>query len=685
MMLTVALCLALAQGQTISFVQPMAPLEQVVPALATATGLDLKVAPEVRWRMVYVRAKEVSPAELMKQVARATGTRWEVVSGVQYLRVDPVVAQKKRDQESQEQRKQLTGYLKAKQADGLAKVAQQMIAAIGVNALMTMPDESRVVFATPNTAMQRQFPSFNQSWVAQITAAHNSRVDMQANRGQEEEEMMKQVEEAVGPELMARIRQIEEAQRGKKIDGQLAKIMLIIERQKNFSGQLRAYDSKGNMAVQEYVWFGGYEAETMEPPAPDQPQEPEKPEPEDKSPKLKHSPELSQLMKDITAITAGGAKDKAAIKSRLQELMGKPDEKELISSVQSDLLDAYAKHTSDNLVVASQPFFFDWADGNVTVNAMKAMLEDDTEDPKGWIVYSESDDDAPDLAVLREAIDRMKGKDEITLNDKAWYAANLGDQFPYSSLGGVYQVVFDLPQIAGNIGLKFFGTLTDGQRKAAWSGQPLNFASLGAKSKALLQKMAFGPSPSFSPRSMSRDDMFGMFGGDMEAMITAAIEEATSERTYLNEPTEAMPNGLPSNGVVEFNPSAGKAYSMGSDNMGMFGASMPAFKVDQLAQMMAMFSMMPAEMQGGMAGSLPKEVTEVDEKILAMRIRPTAQVQYVENLREVSGLKTGAKKKLADWPEYQAAFDAAKKKSAKYSKLLGLGFGMGSGQVKPPL
>jgi hypothetical protein len=98
--------------------------------------------------------------------------------------------------------------------------------------------------------------------------------------------------------------------------------------------------------------------------------------------------------------------------------------------------------------------------------------------------------------------------------------------------------------------LRFYGTLSATQKSSLQKGGPMTFGSLQPNQKALVTTMLFGPETDLSITDNAKQQDVDPFTSMIMKQISR-FGPGSSGGDYRTEPTEIMPNGLPSSGYIQ--------------------------------------------------------------------------------------------------------------------------------------
>jgi hypothetical protein len=263
---------------------------------------------------------------------------------------------------------------------------------------------------------------------------------------------------------------------------------------------------------------------------------------------------------------------------------------------------------------------------------------------------------------------------------------------PLAASNSLFQVLRELTPTANmwmaneNVAiLRFWGSLSDAQRRTLRNGQPLALRGLSKASKDLLAYYVYGtelplsmpPPAALSNYSLPARSMLGMlmFGGGMGG----------GRGSWVSEPTESLPQGLPGDGVVSLESWSEVCFVPDSSAInpmipGVLGATemimLDAFKLAA-----------PSEAQEVM-NAMPTKATVGTRTNLSMTIGFTPQVQAMGQLCDI---EIGADKRVVSLlslpPDLKESVNATRKEVAMleaFMKYMVGSMGDGEGGQRPP-
>lgn len=575
------------------------PTGRAVQEIAKLTGVKLDVSPSQNRDILVIHVTDVPLRKLMDQIATATTGEWRQDGDVWRLIRDGAKQSAEERKELQEQTAKVREVIKklveshkqkpeiakgeGEEAEimaeamagmgmfGGSKAVVDLLARVDPALIAGMEKDARLVFGTNPTRMQRPL-TIDPAMVTKMVEEHNKAAqawkEAEANRvvTAEEEQMMKWAERFT-PWLRRR----------DPITTPPAKALFVITRDGSFMGgtsaSLRLFDAKGQVileSTQQIPLGEGFDWMTLAEIEMDDPEgvkKEVKQEPADDSPPIKLSPVAEEMATMFSRFYGPGA-DEPQVSKELAERLARPDQYDPLSFDVSESLLAVAEHKKLNLV-ANVPdtktggFMSMMISGDKpqTVNGFLKKLQDEKDTTvameDGWLVVrpskpAQSRKERVDRVALARFIAACVGKEVPSLDDLAAYAAvaeppmvtPLVSPYIANYAASVFQGGF-MGMLSWDM-LRFYGTMSASQRQVLASGGRLNFGSLSPVQRALVDKMTFGAS------ARLKVDREGAPTEDDDPWFMFAFMQMGSGGTdFRDEPTEVMPNGLPSSGFLE--------------------------------------------------------------------------------------------------------------------------------------
>lgn len=172
----------------------------------------------------------------------------------------------------------------------------------------------------------------------------------------------------------------------------------------------------------------------------------------------------------------------------------------------------------------------------------------------GWMLIqpldpTEARENRTNRPALAQLIRAVEQHGTVRLVDLAEYAARhprpVVDSVAagYFSFWGVRLNTMTQGQTDWNL-LRLYGLLTEGQRRLLINGGQIMFATLDQNQRQVLNRLLFRYDARFEPLQAAEGGQVGIV--ELMAGWGGAIEH----RSYRDEPTELMPNGLPRDGLI---------------------------------------------------------------------------------------------------------------------------------------
>lgn len=172
----------------------------------------------------------------------------------------------------------------------------------------------------------------------------------------------------------------------------------------------------------------------------------------------------------------------------------------------------------------------------------------------GWMLIqpldpTEARENRTNRPALAQLIRAVEQHGTVRLVDLAEYAARhprpVVDSVParYFNFWGVRLNSMTQGQTDWNL-LRLYGLLTEGQRRLLINGGQIMFATLDQNQRQVLNRLLFRYDARFEPLQAAE-------GGQVAIVeLMAGWGGAIEHRSYRDEPTELMPNGLPRDGLI---------------------------------------------------------------------------------------------------------------------------------------
>lgn len=555
-----------ALSEPVTFSCPVQPLKDSIPALSKAMGRNLKVSSDLEWNTIYVKVKNADPQQVLDKLAYASYGKWENQDGVLSLVEDAAFIKSIRAKESAAWRAVLKAELpksNPKEDDGPTSVVKALLRSIGVEKLATLEEDERRVYSTHPTKMQRPM-SITSDQVQILVSAHNDMIQAARSKPQEQMVMPPGMEKFITPETTALLQKMSERERPAPISEPPVKFDLVLRRgSSGMEAQLRGYSGEGKLVVSA----GSYVSSQLEDSTPEE----EDPAPLPKGKPLQLSKTSTEFLGLVPYYTEWGEREGGVSldlekKARLRALIPDPLHTDPFLALQTELLD---QGVSSANIVAHVDAWTLRPQSPTTLNTSWLASEIDNltkvESPD-WTVLRPADAYYP---VNRTSFNRAMSLSKVSRNsfdERAEFAY----LFQYGDLGGQQAELVDALMLdespAGDTNsdlLCLYWSLGGAARERLKSGQPVLFSALSKESSDMLAETTYGVEPELGPE-WDREDPFKSqnAASDINEVIKAAYEEFTRERLeIMSEPTEALPNGLPPDGIIRMKVTDEDAYS----------------------------------------------------------------------------------------------------------------------------
>lgn len=702
-------------SKKITFDRVAMPAKRLVQELGQSLGLPLDTSPQVAPDVLVVRFEGVTGQEALDRIASTVNGVWQEEEGVRRLIRPAGNANREAAAERQARIQVIRDSIK-KQMDALNKkpgdpqdetreldfdlgfMGNQvnvdrhiltLVSRLNPADLAGADTDTRIVFASNPNRMQKLLPGNLDPIVADLVAQHNKiAAEAAAQPDKEpENEMEKQMRNWM--KMMGR------GQKPVPIEGRPSKLLLIAEPQDFIGGAnvtLRLFDSKGKVVVEGSTMFG--ESRFMEE-AMEMATQSEKPAP---APAKDDAPiEFSATTKELSKIFSSFTENQArgGLTPETESKLLRPDLYDPLSFAISESFLASAKHKKLNLVAlipdtmtSMLDLFFDKA---LTINAFLESIKDHdeivSETKDGWMTVRpkhplSARTSRVDRTALAKLIGAAKARGSISLDDIAAYALTSPSPFEDSAAMSYLMLFAPSSMQMGMTGMvdwdaiRLYGTLSPDQKRNLMAGNPVSYSGLDVRQRGLVEKMMFGPGTNLKvidPAAPPKTEF-----GFAEMMMSFANRSSSDFR---EEPTEAMPNGLPSAGFFRATVSTepiGKV--VGNDPMLAY-ASIGA---DELA----LFRMLKDDPNMAMFGGMMPTIEKLrlgERTNIHMRFFAREDVALERNLQDSRIDPNGPVYAMNDLP--QAFKDKIEKRFQEFKKspfpLFGFGGGMRAGLVCP--
>lgn len=678
----------------ITFTSVAVPINRALSEVSKQASVRLEAVPAIANEIVILRVKDISLDDFMKRVATATAGQWEPMEGgyrllpnsaarrleeqaeknAYFAEVSKAIANlvkslnppkpdpkaKKTDEEQMEEMAFFGG-----NSNPAGKAVTKLLQAIGPANIANIGEKERVVYSTNPTRMQRPLPQTANQILAQLVVDHNAYAkELQKNKNEgegmsaEENEQMKKLKEFFG----------DFTDQDKPIEGTPTKAILVFSRQAFFGGltaTLKVYNEKGQVVItgSQMIPVGNtMYAEAMVVAQQVRGEKDAKKEPQ--APAGEKPIELSAATKDILAVSnpmtmMNGPKMSDEVRAKLLN----PEQYDPLSFLHSEVLIGTAEQRNKQLVAVLpddvESLFGMMGDQSqkllptAYLNSMKDKFSV-TEDGNWMVVRpvkpARARRERFDRVALGQFIRAVDAKGACGLDDLAAYA--LKAESPTEDQATMrYIMLFAPTAMAGGMGqmlnwdaLRFYGGLSVNAKKSLIENGRLPFAQLTPGQAAAVRQMAFGPEESLTVDDPNgKKDELGALGATMRQMFMRA-----AGGDYRTEPTEVMPNGLPSDGYVQLTFTNDNVVKASGAVAAMLGNA--SLGVDELA-MLGLFKTMEGMEQ--VASMMPTidEVTLGKRQVYEFKFVVAPGVSMTQVLNNDSFDKGAPKTKMANLPD----------------------------------
>lgn len=561
----------LSLNQAVSFACPVEPLKFVVPELSKATGRKLKVSPDLEWNTVYIRVKDVSPQLLLDQIAKASYGLWQVEpDGTLTLIEDTAQIVARRAKEAADWKKTLGSQLAQQPANESISmgVVRAALRGIGINALSTIEEESRIVFSTHPTRMQKAM-RIDPNSIQRLVTSRNEAITKQNERPREKFVIPPEVAGLLSAESRELLVKAFDQPGRPLITAQVAKANLIVERRINsLQAELIGYSAEGSRLVTASLTLREPRA-VAEAPAVGPNEKRAKPLALTKS-----TAEFLRLLEVGSeaekADEAGAGRDRSAAQKQVRTMVTDP------------------LRTDPFLVFQTEVISHAVGPGNVVAHVDGWTLDPRYEDAldSAWLARALSELERSELGgivILRPSdilypVDRSAFKRAVELGDLRRMKFDDMAEFAYlAEFGGLDGMQWELAEflirddsVNYDMSLALYWSLGQTMREQVKDGRHVSFSALTALSRDMLHEQIYGVYGTFTREwatgSLRRfDDIMDLTEGLDEAVrrISDQMKVITSQASadILDEPTEALPLGVPADGVIRLRAVEEAAYT----------------------------------------------------------------------------------------------------------------------------
>lgn len=612
-----AVCIASAQQQTVSYSTVAVSVKKALADLSEKSGMHLEATNGMENEVLILRLENASMSDVMRQIATVTSGDWTQKGDIYYLGASLGTRNREFSAANKAFQDKITAAVK-KLSDAVAKTAKKqtdakkaaddeegfsfpgfgggsaaltkIALAMGADNLSSVSENGRVVFSTNPTSVQRRMPANINTYLADYVREHNAQVAEQKNEEPAKDDGI--------PEGMGAFMEIFKPKKMKAITGPPAKVLIIAERDglMGLSLTMKLFDTEGQMLARENLPLQVDAAFDVAEFMPDK-DKPAPPVPKGKPIKLSAvAQELASMGQNIGAMQSGKMKISPELETRLKD----PVAYDPLSFAHSEGLLQVAEEKHEQLV-ANLPdgllsFFSSLRkSGNLdTVGFLKDLQEGDkvkVTEADGWLVAMPgnpygSRSERTDRKSLKKLLDASISQGYLSLDDLAAYAQSNAAPLTEAPASTVYIMLYAPGAMQqGMMGMmnwdlvRFYGTLGATQKESIKNGGQIAFNSLNPGQRTIVSQMLFGPANDLTVTADKKTD-----GDPLTNMMMRQMSRFMPGSTgdYRTEPTEIMPNGLPANGYIAvkyssepvgvpvgMNTSFGEFQAMGPMELGM--------------------------------------------------------------------------------------------------------------------
>ena len=603
-------CSAQTESKTVTYSTVAKTADKVIADIAAQTGEQLEVTKDALSHVLVLHVVDVPLEELLDRIATVTSSRWTKESdGRRTLRPDQPLrrrlareAQRERAAAIQQSITKIQEQLQEAGEREYGTGANMMFGPYGpmstpgsmavarLTGLLRAADVAaldegqRIVYSTSPNRMQRSLTgNVVNSVLNTLVEEHNTWFRSTAEKREQERLAMLDQFSEMGIDS-AFFEMMTAGQVPKLIDASVAEALLVVEQGSSgmfgmFSGtsvSLSLLDANGNVLLSEEMSLGSqyFDFEELAAMTGDE-VEAEEDEGEEE---VDETDTALVTFRDMTVKVARATQrfsfeeDLPEIAPDVLQVIMSPVQYEPLAFAESDGLLAVAKAKGWNLV-ANVPDDLDisrlaLSEGTTTVRTVLAIIEGvrdvDTMLDGDW--YSlmparpvESLNERVDRAAVQTYVSRVKARGYASLDDMAFLASQMSEE---ASKTHAAQAIYlsghptEQNMMAGEglwETLRLWGMLSAGVKQSLMRGGSINFSQLGTAARNQVSKMAYGTDANLMPlQQLAKERTMTPFD-----RLFARQMAGRGGATYLSEPTEVMPAGLPGAGSITINVTTG--------------------------------------------------------------------------------------------------------------------------------
>lgn len=689
--LAIAGCtLAQDSATKITYSTVAVPVGRALTEMSKGLSVRLEATVPMANEIVVIRFKEATLDEAMKRIATVTAGSWEQMDGGYRLIPNSAARRQEEQAEKAAYTASLTKSLqdlvktlnppkpdpnKKTDPEAEAMMAQfgfgaatspagkaiiRLLQAIGPASLANINEKTRVVYSSRPTRVQVALPGNTSQILAQLVTEHNAYAKELQNQ---------KAAQPVNTEQSEQVRKMREffgnfMDEDKPIVGTPTKANLVLTRQQllgGISAVLSVFNDQGQVVVTgtQTINVSGSmldglvrRAQEIQGGA------------QTKAPATEEKPiEFSDVTKELESISnmmqmANAPKMSDELRNRLLH----PDEFDPLSFSESEGLLAIANLRNKQLVAVlpdSMESMLGMLGGDNAKTTPTAFLKDlksavSVVDDGQWMVVrpltpAEARQKRFDRPALARFIQAVDSKGTCDLDDLATYAQK--SESPMENQSTMRYIIFFAPTAmqSGFMSmtnwdmLRFYGALPVGMKNSLIEGGRIPFSQLNPTQRAALQQMAFGPDQSISVERNDEKKPDYELPGMMKQLF-----QRSAGGDFRSEPTEVMPNGLPSNGYVIVNFSQ-EPVTKATGNVPTYLAN-ASLGMDELA-LLKYFSEMPSMAQ--FSAMMPRldQLRVGERKLYNFKFMLAPGVSITQTLHDDSFPKNGKIVSMANLPE----------------------------------
>lgn len=582
-----------ALDKRVDFDAVAAPLPRIVESLSARIGHPLRTTPHFEKDIVVVHLKDVRVGDALDRLALTVAGRWEELSdGTRVLAPNDAARNAESAAELRDRRNQIRKALDelgnpeqpstnqnavffgmGSPSKPFASAVSKIAGMLDANELAGLGTTGRIVFSTTPNRMQRQLPAAALPIVRQFITSHN--VEAQKRIKDEEDRAQREgakTDEQRQAEAMSR-QWVEALGMGgydnRVVPADFARVLVIAQSTVGFAAmtgmgdnvdiEVRIYDGEGRVAFRGRQSLRTQDLTALMRIGEPQPQQ----QVEAEDTEIEFSPTTKELQSLSPSAFDPNTDWNRQISAELRQKLLRPDLHDPLSFAHSESAIFTAKQKDLDLIAVLPDTIAGGIQQFVTTSTatvqstLKSLNEgsetEGTIEDGWWIVRPKRPAEARtrrlDRAALAAFLQTASQKTVPSIDDLAALAARI-DRPTTVPVATRYFMMFT-PNVLnqGMSGpldwnlLRFYGRLAPSQRQQLRDGQRLQLGSLSTNVIEPVRFMAFGPE--FRLAIRRREERQSPWQEMMSRFMPPA------QREIRDEPTEALPNGIPPIAVVE--------------------------------------------------------------------------------------------------------------------------------------